>query len=67
MPRRQAAHASAQAPGVHVTPAALDALRAWRMRTPGAVVQLSARGVVLHTLAGKRTFRDMAAAVAAVA
>jgi hypothetical protein len=65
--RRRARPARAQAPGVHIAPAALEALRAWRERTPGSVVQITHKGVVLHTLAGKRTFRDMAAAVAAVA
>jgi len=45
---------------------ALAALRAWRERTPGAVVQVSRRGVALHTLGGVRRFRDVAAALASL-
>lgn len=44
-----------------------EALRAWRERTPGAVIQIGLRSVVLHVLGEKaRTFRTLEAACEAV-
>jgi len=43
-----------------------EPLRDWHRRTPGGVVQISRRGVVLHTLDGSREFPDVATAIVAI-
>ncbi|HEX3853601.1 MAG TPA: hypothetical protein VHW01_21700 [Polyangiaceae bacterium] len=65
---QRAAPATARAPTEPITTAIPDALRTWRQRTPGAVIQIGQRGVVLHALGSQaRTFPSIAAAVEAVA
>ena len=43
-------------------------LSEWRHKhsRDGAIIQISRRGVVLHTLAARRTYPDVAAAIAAI-